>query len=193
MGIFEYYLIGVNVIGFFLYLLNIFLYSHTENAQIDAILTIGALIGGSAGILLAILLFDRKTVKDNMMSRVFIVCVFVIQVIILLMVKGHHADHITLAFLEFFAKYKILLIYLAVINFIAFAAYAVDKVNAAEHRSRIRIVTLLGLAFVGGSVGSLLAMYLFRHKTRKNYFTVGVPLIMVMQVVVIFYAMNAGW
>ena len=81
-----------------------FLYSHTENAQIDAILTIGALIGGSAGILLAILLFDRKTVKDNMMSRVFIVCVFVIQVIILLMVKGHHADHITLAFWEFFAK-----------------------------------------------------------------------------------------
>ena len=44
MGIFEYYLIGVNIIGFFLYLLNMFLYSHTENAQIDAILTIGALI-----------------------------------------------------------------------------------------------------------------------------------------------------
>ena len=159
----------------------------------DDILTICSLIGGSAGILLAILLFDRKAVKDNMMSRVFIACVFVIEVIILLMVKGHHADHITLAFWEFFAKYKILLIYLAVINFIAFAAYAVDKVNAAEHRSRIRIVTLLGLAFVGGSVGSLLAMYLLRHKTRKNYFTVGVPLIMVMQVVVIFYAMNAGW
>lgn len=193
LGIFEYYLIGVNIIGFFLYLLNMFLYSHTENAQIDAILTIGALIGGSAGILLAILLFDRKTVKDNMMSRVFIVCVFVIQVIILLMVKGHHADHITLAFWEFFAKYKILLIYLAVINFIAFVAYAVDKVNAAKHRSRIKIVTLLGLAFVGGSVGSLLAMYLLRHKTRKDYFTVGVPLIMIMQVVVIFYAMNAGW
>lgn len=193
LGIFEYYLIGVNIIGFFLYLLNMFLYSHTENAQIDAILIIGALIGGSAGILLAILLFDRKTVKDNMMSRVFIVCVFVIQVIILLMVKGHHADHITLAFWEFFAKYKILLIYLAVINFIAFVAYAVDKVNAAKHRSRIKIVTLLGLAFVGGSVGSLLAMYLLRHKTRKDYFTVGVPLIMIMQVVVIFYAMNAGW
>lgn len=192
LGIFEYYLIGVNIIGFFLYLLNMFLYSHTENAQIDAILTIGALIGGSAGILLAILLFDRKTVKDNMMSRVFIVCVFVIQVIILLMVKGHHADHITLAFWEFFAKYKILLIYLAVINFIAFVAYAVDKVNAAKHRSRIKIVTLLGLAFVGGSVGSLLAMYLLRHKTRKDYFTVGVPLIMIMQVVVIFYAMNTG-
>lgn len=193
MGILEYFLIGVNVIGFFLYLLNMFLYSHTENGQVDAVLTIWSLIGGSAGILLAILLFDRKAVKDNMMSRVFITCVFVIQVIILLMVKGHHADHITLAFWEFFAKYKILLIYLAVINFVAFAAYAVDKVNAAERRSRIRIVTLLDLAFIGGSIGSLLAMYLLRHKTKKDYFTVGVPLIMTMQVVVIFYVMNAGW
>jgi len=170
-----------------------FLYSHTENGQVDAVLTIWSLIGGSAGILLAIFLFDRKNVKDNMMSRVFIACVFVIQVIILLMIKGHHADNITPAFWEFFAKYKILLIYLAIINFIAFAAFAVDKVNAAEHRSRIRIVTLLGLAFVGGSIGSLLAMYLLRHKTKKDYFTVGIPLIMVMQVVVIFYAMNAGW
>ena len=44
--------------------------------------------------------------------------------------------------------------------------YAVDKVNAAEHRFRIRIVTLLGLAFIGGSAGALLAMYLLRHKTE---------------------------
>ncbi len=36
-------------------------------------------------------------------------------------------------------------------------------------------------------------MYLLRHKTKKDYFTVGISLIMVMQVVVIFYAMNAGW
>ena len=193
VGTFEYYLIGANVIGFFLYLINMWLYSHTAEDQVDKFLTILSLLGGSLGILLAILIFDRKAVKDNMMSRVFIACVFVIQVIILLMVKGHHADHITLAFWEFFAKYKVLLIYLVVINFIAFAAYAVDKVNAAEHRSRIRIVTLLGLAFIGGSIGSLLAMYLLRYKTRKDYFTVGVPLIIVMQVVVIFYMMNAGW
>lgn len=71
--------------------------------------------------------------------------------------------------------------------------FAVNKVNAAEHRSRIRIKTLLGLVFIGGSMGALLAMYLLRHKTRKAYFTVGVPLIMIMQVVVLFYAMNAGW
>ena len=193
VGAFEYYLIGANVVGFFLYLINMWLYSHTSEGQVDKFLTILSLLGGSLGILLAIVIFDGKAVKDNMMSRVFIACVFVIQVIILLMVKGHCADHITLAFWTFFNQYKILLIYFGIINFVTFAAFVIDEVNGAEHRSRIRIVTLLGLAFIGGSVGALLAMYLLRHKTRKDYFTVGVPLIMIMQVVVLFYAMNAGW
>lgn len=193
LGILEYYLIAVNIIGFLLYLLNMILYIRTENWHVDPILTLCSSIGGSAGILLAILLFDRKAGKENMMSRVFVTCIFVIQVIVFLMIKGHHADHITLAFWDFFLKNKILIRYLEIINFIAFVAYAVDKVNAAEHRSRIRIVTLLGLAFVGGSLGSLLAVYLLRHKTKKDYFTIGIPLIIVMQIVVIFYVMNIGW
>lgn len=54
-----------------------------------------------------------------------------------------------------------------VINFIAFAAFAVDKIAAIEKRSRIRIITLLGLCFIGGSLGGLSAMYLFHHKTQK--------------------------
>lgn len=72
-------------------------------------------------------------------------------------------------------------------------AFAIDKIAAIEGRSRIRIVTLLGLAFIGGSLGGLIAMYLFRHKIRKDYFTVGIPLIMLMQVFVIFYFMNMAW
>lgn len=193
MGTFEYYLLIVNGIGFLLYLINMWLYSHTAEGQVDKFLTILSLAGGSAGILLAILLFDRKAVKDNMMSRVFIACVFVIQVVILLMVKGHHADTITFAFWKLFTDYKVLLIYFGIINFVAFVMFAIDKVNAAEHRSRIRIVTLLGVAFIGGSVGGLMAMYLLHHKTKKDYFTVGIPLIMIMQVVVAFYILNAGW
>ena len=193
MGTFEYYLLIVNGIGFLLYLINMWLYSHTAEGQVDKFLTILSLAGGSTGILLAILLFDRKAVKDNMMSRVFIACVFVIQVVILLMVKDHHADTITFAFWKFFTDYKVLLIYFGIINFVAFVMFAIDKVNAAEHRSRIRIVTLLGVAFIGGSVGGLMAMYLLHHKTKKDYFTVGIPLIMIMQVVVAFYILNAGW
>lgn len=190
LGVFEYYLIVVNVIGFVLFAVNTWLYSHTADGQIDVALTITSLLGGSAGILLSILVFDRKAEKGNMMSRVFIACIFVIQIVILLMVKGFVAKNITFAFWSFFDQHKGLIMYLVVINFITLAAFAIDKIAAIEGRSRIRIVTLLGLAFIGGSLGGLIAMYLFRHKIRKDYFTVGIPMIMLMQVFVIFYFMN---
>ena len=88
---------------------------------------------------------------------------------------------------------KILLAYLVIINFLTFVAFAIDKIAAIERKSRIRIVTLLGLSFVGGSIGGIIAMHLLRHKTRKDYFTVGLPLIIGMQIVLLFYVMNAAW
>lgn len=193
MNNFEYYLLIINIVGFLIYLLNMWLYTHTANGQIDKLLTLFALAGSSAGILTAILLFDRKAVKKNMMSRVFIACVFVIQLIIFLMLNGHHTEIISFDFKNFFIRHKGIYIYLIVINLVTFAAFAIDKFNAIHHRSRIRIVTLLGLSFVGGSIGGLVAMYLLHHKTKKDYFTTGVPLIMIMQIVVLFYAINTGW
>mgnify|MGYP000674130301 FL=1 len=82
---------------------------------------------------------------------------------------------------------------IGIMNLVTFIVFAIDKANARANRSRIRIVTLLGLSFAGGSVGGLISMYLFRHKTQKDYFTVGMPLIIVTQIVVLFYAMNTGW
>lgn len=190
MGVAEIYLIIINIIGFVLYLINMLLYNYTAEANVDKFLTIISLVGGSLGILLAIVLFDRKSVKDNMMSRVFVICLFVIQLVMFLFLKGANGEKITFAFWEFFAEHKILIIYSVIINFESFAAFAVDKINACEGRSRIRIITLLGIAFAGDSIGAILGMYIFRHKTRVDYFTVGVPLIMIMQAVVIFYLMN---
>ena len=63
LGLLEYYLIVVNVIGFILFAVNTWLYSHTADSQIDVVLTITSLLGGSAGILLSILVFDRKAEK----------------------------------------------------------------------------------------------------------------------------------
>jgi len=83
VGVFGYYLIIINVIGFILFAVNTWLYSNTAEGQVDKFLTITSLLGGSLGILISILIFDRKAVKGNMMSRVFIACVFVIQVVIL--------------------------------------------------------------------------------------------------------------
>ncbi len=193
MNGFEKYLILINAVGFFVYAVNAWLYTHTEKRQIDAAVTVSSLLGGSAGILLCILLFDRKAEKGNMMSRVFLLCIFIIQVVIVLVMEGYVADHVTFAFWTFFADHPMLLVYFAAINLITFAAFAVDKFAAIKHRSRVRIATLLGMSFAGGSIGGLLAMYFFRHKTKKDYFTVGIPLILAMQMVVLFYWMNASW
>lgn len=86
-GVLEYYLVAANIIGFILYGFNMLLYNHTASGQIDAVLTIVSLLGGSLGIVLFILLFDRKSVKENMMSRVFVACVLVIQVVAYLFIK----------------------------------------------------------------------------------------------------------
>ena len=190
MKTFEKYLVIINIIGFLMYLINMWLYSHTKEGQVDKFLTILSLAGASPGILLAIVLFDKKAHKGTMMSRVFVISVFIIQIILFLMWKGYMNDKITLALWEPFLKHRILLIYFGIINFITFIVFAIDKVNAQEHRSRIKIVTLLGLSFIGGSIGALLAIYLLHHKTKKDYFTVGIPIIMIMQVIVLFYLLN---
>ena len=190
MNTIEKYLIAINIIGFLMYFINFLLYKYTKSANIDVILTLLTLAGGSLGIFAFIVIFDRKSVKENMMSRVFIICVLIIQIIAMLFIKGFHGEEINIAFWEFFGRNKILMIYLGIINVITFLAFAIDKLHAIKGKRRIRIITLLGLAFVGGSAGALLGMYTLRHKTKVDYFTIGVPLIMIMQAVVVFFVMN---
>ena len=192
-GFWNCYLISANIIGFLACAVNTWLRRHTAGKQIHPLLTLLALSGGAAGILLFMALFDRKATKDNMLFRVFTVCVLVIQVVLLLILKGHIRDSITLDFWAFFGRHKLLIGYLAAVNLAAFAAFAFDKLAAIRQKPRIRIVTLLALAFLGGSPGAFIAMYALRHKTRTACFTVGIPLIMVTQVMLTFYLMNAPW
>jgi len=76
----------------------------------------------------------------------------------------------------------ILIIYLILINFIGIAAMASDKIRAMERRYRIPEGILLLFAIIGGSVGSILGMLLFHHKTRKPLFRFGLPLILIAQI-----------
>ena len=175
-----------------IYGIKVLVYKHQTRDWFEKLCMFIVLLGGSAGILLMIILFDRKAVKENMMSRVFTLCMLVIQAILLLIVKGYHGDQMHIAFWDYLMQHRILLIYLAVVNILTIIVFGVDKMNAKSNRQRVRIVTLLGLAFIGGSVGALIGMYGFHHKTKKAYFTVGVPLILLMQVVVLFYVMNMG-
>ena len=181
------YLLIINIIGFILYLINNAFYKYTDDGQIDILLTITSLIGGSGGILLAILLFDRKPEKENMMSRVFIACIFVIQCILILIIKENMLEKITLGFNNFFEQHKFLMIYLLAINIITFIFFGLDKYAANNDKWRIKNVTLLGLAFIGGTIGGLIAMYVFRHKTQKDYYTVGLWLMIIMQIILLIY------
>ena len=76
---------------------------------------------------------------------------------------------------------KYYLLYLLLINAAAFVLMLVDKVKAKKNRWRISERTLMLSAALGGSVGALLGMYTFRHKTRHIKFTLGVPAILIAQ------------
>ena len=79
----------------------------------------------------------------------------------------------------------VLIVYLIVINFIGITSMASDKIRAMEHRYRIPEAVLLLFAVVGGSIGSILGMFLFHHKTRKAKFRFGLPLILLVQIALI--------
>ena len=82
---------------------------------------------------------------------------------------------------------RILIIYLIGINLVKFIVYGIDKRKAIKHKYRIPEKNLFGLAFLGGSVGALLGMYAFRHKTRVWYFVVGIPVVLFLQIGITVY------
>lgn len=77
--------------------------------------------------------------------------------------------------------YYILIAYLIIINIIGLAVMGIDKLKAMRNGWRIPEKTLFFVAIIGGSLGSLIGMYTFRHKTKHWYFTTFMPIIFVLQ------------
>ena len=75
-------------------------------------------------------------------------------------------------------------VYLLIVNVAAFATYGADKRRAKQGRWRVPEKTLFLLAIVGGSVGALLGMRVFHHKTLHRSFRIGVPVILILQILV---------
>lgn len=75
--------------------------------------------------------------------------------------------------------------YLIVINLSGFALMGIDKRKAIKRTWRISEATLFLVAIVGGSIGSIIGMKVFRHKTKHWYFVWGMPLILVFQIILV--------
>ena len=73
--------------------------------------------------------------------------------------------------------------YIVIVNILAFSLFGIDKSAAIQQKQRIPNRVLLLTAVFGGSLGSLVGMYTFRHKTKKWYYTITVPALLLIQIV----------
>ena len=81
---------------------------------------------------------------------------------------------------------KFILTYLLIINIIAFILYGIDKWRARNNGWRIPEATLFLVAIIGGSVGAILGMRIWHHKTRHLSFVIGLPAILLLQIAAIY-------
>ena len=79
------------------------------------------------------------------------------------------------------------IIYFIAINLIGFLAMFIDKQKAKRGAWRIPEKSLFIITLLGGGIGTIAGMYLFRHKTKKLYFTIGFPVILITEIALIIY------
>jgi len=81
-------------------------------------------------------------------------------------------------------------LYLLLINAASFLLMLSDKRRAKKKRWRIPEAILMGIAAIGGSLGSWIGMYLFRHKTKHPKFTVGIPLFLIVHIALLIWLIH---
>ncbi|MEZ0131171.1 DUF1294 domain-containing protein [Flavobacterium sp. LBUM151] len=85
---------------------------------------------------------------------------------------------------------EVLFVYFLIVNSLTFVIAGYDKYLAVKHKRRIPENTLFLLATLGGSLGLLLAMFLFKHKTSKTSFIVKFCGIFLIQIVILVWILN---
>lgn len=80
---------------------------------------------------------------------------------------------------------KFVMIYLIMINILAFLMMTLDKYKARKHAWRVPEKSFFLLSIIGGSLGTWIGMYICHHKTRHWYFVVGIPIILLLQILLI--------
>ena len=79
-----------------------------------------------------------------------------------------------------------ILVYIIVINLAAYAIMGIDKLKAKKGQWRVREGALMLISLLGGAIGTLLGMVVFRHKTNKKKFSIGVPILYLINCIVTF-------
>lgn len=87
---------------------------------------------------------------------------------------------------------KYVVAYFLIINMLAFWSMYSDKQKAKKKQYRIPEKTLFMLAILGGSIGSIAGMQWCRHKTKHWYFKIGLPLILVVQIILVIAVLQLG-
>ena len=82
---------------------------------------------------------------------------------------------------------KFIFAYILFINSLLFILMWLDKRKAKLNHWRISEKTLFLFAIIGGSMGGIIGMYTFRHKTKKLKFTVGLPVILILEIVLVIF------
>lgn len=85
---------------------------------------------------------------------------------------------------------KLFYIYLILINIVTFFIYGADKSRARKNKWRIPEKRLLLLAVIGGSIGAEAGMLFFRHKTKHPLFTIGIPAVLIAQILIAWAVLN---
>ena len=82
--------------------------------------------------------------------------------------------------------------WLVIMNIIGFIIMGADKKKARSNSWRIRESTLFLVSLIGGSLGTLVGMYVFRHKTKHWYFVIGMPLILILHIALAVFLCYKG-
>lgn len=84
----------------------------------------------------------------------------------------------------------ILIGYIIIINIISFFIMLYDKRQAIYHNFRISEKTIFIVSLLLGGIGTYVGMYVFRHKTKHLKFTIGIPIVIILNIVSVFYIFN---
>lgn len=201
------YLIVVNVVtllSFTIYFLLCIRRPRLDDTAANSfILDIFPIAGGAIGMLLALFVFTglgrgRRMNKNNVAWWFLAIVCFVVWGFVAAAKLGLVSMDVGVAGILLgwdLERLKVLGTYLVVINLVTFVAFAWDKhvaMHGNDAKRRVSEARLLGLSLAGGSLGGLLAMRIFRHKTRKWYFAWGLPCLIVLGIAVILYAHLCG-